>query len=158
MRTIFLNASPELDIHRVSISSPTIIDPFFDTPASYTLSEPFSYSPGDVGEHPAIKRKTWAAIDEADGGDLAISVSGGWIRLVEGEGRLAPLEIRIDYRLVQGVHFDDDQVYNTGAWVPCVDSLWARCTWELIYIVPRGVTVASSGELLEQVSRFCRSG
>lgn len=143
---------------------------FYDTPATYTQSDPFSSlskaeTIADARDHPAIKRKTWEAIDESNNGELAVSVSGGWIRLVEGEGRLAPLELRIDYRITsssKGVQFDEDQVYVTGegrTWTPCVDSIWSRCTWELMYIVPhqkdgRQVTVASSGELLEQVSEM----
>jgi transcription initiation factor TFIID subunit 2 len=55
-------------------------------------------------------------------------------------------------------------------WVPCVDSLWERCTWELILSVPRilsyeqetdqGIEVeefpivcVASGELVEQVKQ-----
>lgn len=73
--------------------------------------------------------------------------------MIEGEGRLAPLEIRVDYRIVS-LTFEDGQVYagQGRIWAPCVDSLWARCTWELIYILPMGLTVVSTGELLEQVS------
>ncbi|KAH9824294.1 hypothetical protein DFH28DRAFT_1103158 [Melampsora americana] len=44
------------------------------------------------------------------------------------------------------------------SWIPCVDSLWERCTWELELIVPKSVsttehpiTVIASGELIEQV-------
>ncbi|TIB11129.1 hypothetical protein E3P92_02992 [Wallemia ichthyophaga] len=53
-------------------------------------------------------------------------------------------------------------------WVPCIDSLWERCTWELEYITPRflsavgedgvegeqdePVVVVSSGDLVEQVA------
>lgn len=54
-------------------------------------------------------------------------------------------------------------------WVPCLDALWERCTWELVFIVPRvlsfeqeteaGIEVeeypivcVASGELMEQVS------
>jgi transcription initiation factor TFIID subunit 2 len=47
-------------------------------------------------------------------------------------------------------------------WTPCIDDLWERCTWELEFIVPSTVvlenerlpvTVVSSGELMEQVSK-----
>ncbi|TIB98529.1 hypothetical protein E3Q18_02027 [Wallemia mellicola] len=53
-------------------------------------------------------------------------------------------------------------------WVPCIDSLWERCTWELEFITPRflsavgedgvegeqddPVVVVSSGDLIEQVA------
>lgn len=47
---------------------------------------------------------------ESDEGELAISVSGGWVRLVESQniaGRepqvtFAPIQVRIDYQLVVG--------------------------------------------------------
>lgn len=164
---MYLNASPDLDIHQITLSSPTQNDPLFETPASYTLSNPFlarkAETISDSRDHPAIKRHTWAAIDEADEGELAISVSGGWIRLVEGERRLAPIDIRIDYTVTPGgVSFDDEQICvmeGGRMWTPCIDSVWARCTWELVYIVPHTrnghvMQVASSGELLEQVCQI----
>ncbi|CAH7673331.1 expressed protein [Phakopsora pachyrhizi] len=55
---------------------------------------------------------------------------------------------------------------SARSWIPCLDSLWERCTWELEFIVPRfiklidnsqadsvdhSVIVVSSGECLEQV-------
>ena len=52
---------------------------------------------------------------------------------------------------------------SSRCWVPCLDSLWDRCTWELEYVVPRRLSVdmgdmddttpeiyvISSGELTE---------
>jgi transcription initiation factor TFIID subunit 2 len=53
-------------------------------------------------------------------------------------------------------------------WVPCIDSLWERCTWDFEFVVPRSLEdapaaldedaqsehptlVLCSGELVEQV-------
>ncbi|MBW0488935.1 hypothetical protein O181_028650 [Austropuccinia psidii MF-1] len=48
---------------------------------------------------------------------------------------------------------------SARSWVPCLDSLWERCPWELNFIVPKfnsnslhqPIIVVSSGELIEQV-------
>ncbi|ORX37731.1 hypothetical protein BD324DRAFT_623057 [Kockovaella imperatae] len=173
LRTIYLHASPLLQIRSITLSSPPSLLP---TPASYTLSQPFqALREGSVNakSHTEIKRKTWAAQGERDEGELAISVSGGWIRLIQGQGdtmTLAPIEIQIDYRLnlggdvVEGIVFERDHMYLSPTaynaariWTPCVDSLWERCTWELEFIVPARVDdadfiVVSSGELIEQTT------
>jgi len=174
LRTINLHASPRLQISNVSLSSPTPVDPLLVTPASYALSQPFQPFPNreppiQIKSHTEVKRKTWAATHERDEGELAISVAGGWIRLLEGDTALAPIEVQIDYRLtlggeiVEGIVFDTDAVYlsptaydSARIWTPCLDSLWDRCTWELEFIVPATIggsstMVISSGELLEQV-------
>lgn len=61
-----------------------------------------------------------------------------------------------------------DTVDAARCWVPCVDGLWERCSWELVFSVPRvlsyeqeteqgieveefPVVVVASGELIEQV-------
>lgn len=159
----------------MTLASPTNVNPLLPTPASYALTNPFQPLPTreppiDLRSHPEIKRKTWSAMSEQDEGELAISVSGGWVRLLEGEARLAPIEIRIDYSLVvgrdvvDGIVFHDDHVFTTSTtydsariWTPCVDNLWERCTWELDFIVPKTIhdvaaLVVSSGELQEQVT------
>nr|XP_019009377.1 transcription initiation factor TFIID subunit 2 [Kwoniella pini CBS 10737]OCF48158.1 transcription initiation factor TFIID subunit 2 [Kwoniella pini CBS 10737] len=168
LRTIYLNASPLLQINNVTLSSPTPVEPFLPTPGSFTLSNslqplPIRDPPLDIKSHPEIKRKTWSAMGESDEGELAISVSGGWVRLVENQNSLvafAPIQVQIDYQLVlggdvvEGIVFkrpgdadDDSQIphmflspttYDAARiWTPCVDSLWERCTWELEFIVPR---------------------
>jgi hypothetical protein len=90
LRTIYLHASPLLQLSSVTLSSPVASDPLLPTPASYALTQPFLPLPArdpplDIKSHPEIKRKTWAAAGEKDDGELAISVSGGWVRLVHGE-------------------------------------------------------------------------
>ncbi|BEJ12391.1 hypothetical protein CspHIS471_0208510 [Cutaneotrichosporon sp. HIS471] len=171
LRTVFLHASPLLHIGAVTLSSPTEADPLLPTPATFNVVNPFQplpvrEPPIDLKSHQEIKRKTWAALGEKEEGELAISVSHGWVRLVEGpqsEGvtvKLAPIQIQIDYSLVvggevtEGIVFrrpgdggDESQIPHmflspttsdaARIWTPCVDSLWERCTWELEFIVPR---------------------
>ena len=124
LRTIYLHASPLLQIRQVTLSSPHPDDPLLPTPAAYSLSQPFQplpvrEPPIDIKSHQEIKRKTWAALGEKDEGELAISVSGGWIRVVQGAGEamtLAPIEVRIDYSLVlggevvEGIVFEQSEV------------------------------------------------
>ncbi|OXC60064.1 hypothetical protein LQV05_005617 [Cryptococcus neoformans] len=115
LQAIYLHASPHLHIHSVFLSSPTPTEPLLATPASFALTNPYQplpvrEPPIDIKSHPEIKRKTWAAMGESDEGELAISVSGGWVRLVESQniaGRdpqvtFAPIQVRIDYQLVVG--------------------------------------------------------
>lgn len=90
----------------------------------------------------------------------------------EKEIEFEPIPIAIEYLITQS-----DLSHNYGlclvegpyphlftnsisprSWVPCVDSLWERCTWELELIVPRSIssceqpiTAIASGELIEQV-------
>jgi len=114
LRTLYLHASPFFEISNVTLSSPTPIDPLLPTPASYCLSDSFQPLPVrepaiDIRSHTEIKRKTWSAIGERDEGELAISVSGGWVRLLSSQGKVevnavsfAPIQVQIDYRLVLG--------------------------------------------------------
>lgn len=115
MRTVYLHASPLLQINNVTLSSPTPTNPLLATPASFAHLNPFQplpvrEPPIDIRSHQEIKRKTWAALGERDQGELAISVSHGWVRLVETPSAtggaptvsLAPIQIQIDYQLVVG--------------------------------------------------------
>jgi transcription initiation factor TFIID subunit 2 len=93
LRTVHLHASPLLQISSVNLSSPVPSDPLLPTPASYALTQPFQPflardPPLEIRSHPEIKRKAWAASGEKDEGELAISVSGGWVRLVKFKFRL----------------------------------------------------------------------
>jgi len=122
LRTLYLHASPLLQIAGVSLSSPVTSDPLLSTPASFALSQPFQPYPArdpplDIKSHPEIKRKTWASSGEKDEGELAISVSGGWVRLVQGEdGKVgfAPIHIQVDYRLVVGGDVVEGIVFDKG--------------------------------------------
>nr|XP_019043571.1 transcription initiation factor TFIID subunit 2 [Kwoniella bestiolae CBS 10118]OCF22501.1 transcription initiation factor TFIID subunit 2 [Kwoniella bestiolae CBS 10118] len=126
LRAIYLNASPLLQINNVTLSSPTLVEAFLPTPASFTLSNPFQPLPTreppiDIKSHPEIKRKTWSAMGESDEGELAISVSGGWVRLLHtelpsGNGQtqvsFAPIHVQIDYQLVLGGDVVEGIVFN----------------------------------------------
>ncbi|KAG8794849.1 hypothetical protein FRC17_008222, partial [Serendipita sp. 399] len=95
-----------------------------------------------------------------------------------------PIVIRIEYSLTNpadGIQFvlpsqtypyRVPHVYTTPSspdsarcWVPCVDNLWERCTWEFEFVVPRSldvdgesstgpnynVVVVCSGEFQQQI-------
>ena len=137
LRTIYLHASPLFEISNVTLASPNSADPLLPTPASYTLADPFQplpvrEPPIDIRSHTEIKRKTWSATGERDEGELAISVSGGWVRLLSSQSQLnggavsfAPIEVHIDYRLrvggevIEGIVFrnpqDGDEVRKSSS-------------------------------------------
>ncbi|WWC92779.1 uncharacterized protein L201_007738 [Kwoniella dendrophila CBS 6074] len=135
LRTIYLNASSLLQINNVTLSSPTPVEAFLPTPVSFTLTNsfqplPIREPPIDIKSHPEIKRKTWSSMGESDEGELAISVSGGWVRLLqtqiqsssslngaEDQGgqtqvSFAPIQIQIDYQLVLGGDVVEGIVFN----------------------------------------------
>nr|ODN87996.1 transcription initiation factor TFIID subunit 2 [Cryptococcus depauperatus CBS 7841] len=170
LQAIYLHASPLMTVKNVTLSSATTVDPLHPTPASFALVNPFQPLPTrdppiDMKSHPEIKRKMWATMAEADEGELAISVSGGWVRLQPAPGQdshvaFAPIHVQVDYQLViggdvvEGIVFkrpgdagNEYQIphmflspttYNSArSWTPCIDSLFERCTWELEFIVPK---------------------
>ena len=124
LRTIYLHASSRFQITSVTLASATSTDPLLTTPVSYTLCQPFQPLPSrepplDIRSHTEIKRKTWAAISERDEGELGISVSGGWVRLIHSDDQtmsLAPIDIQISYHLalgeqvIEGIVFSNDEV------------------------------------------------
>jgi transcription initiation factor TFIID subunit 2 len=107
LRSIALHASAHLRIKRVAISSLIATEALDPTPACYCHSSPGrEYFGRDVNlrTHPEIKRNAWSALSESNEGELAISVSGGWVRLVEGSDKVefAPIQLEIDYELNLG--------------------------------------------------------
>jgi transcription initiation factor TFIID subunit 2 len=161
-------------VSNVTLSTPTPSD-LLPTPASFALSQPLlsvpkRQPPISIKSHTEVKRKTWSALSDHDAGELAIAVTGGWIRLNDDSTALAEIDIRVDYQLgvggqvVEGIVFDGESVYlsptaydSARVWTPCVDSLWERHTWELEFTVPAKIgdaqtMVVASGELMEQVS------
>ena len=143
LRTIYLDCA--VNVESVSLSSSTTEQPLLETPVSWCVSKS-KLRDGTLDKHPEIKRRIW--MEEGD--ELAISVSGGWIRLLEGHQKLASIDIRIEY--TAGLGRVPDCTTGLGSdWMPCVDELWMRHTWELQYIVPSDWMVASSGELVEKV-------
>jgi transcription initiation factor TFIID subunit 2 len=111
-----------LDIRSVTLSSPTEEDAFLATPASYSHVAPAQPLPQreppiELSSHPEIKRKTWAAMGEQDEGELAILVSGGWVRLIQREQAVnfAPIHIQIDYTLSLGGDVTEGIVFRQEA-------------------------------------------
>lgn len=41
---------------------------------------------------------------------------------------------------------------SVRTWVPCIDSVTARCTWDLEFQVPLDCTIVASGDLINQVA------
>ncbi|GAK64470.1 TATA-binding protein associated factor taf2 [Moesziomyces antarcticus] len=78
---------------------------------------------------------------------------------------LAPITVRVDYYLkdpTDGIQFmrpTADSPYRVPhlftiasssdaarSWVPCVDSLWERCTWEFEFIVPKSLSTSEEDD------------
>ncbi|KAG6911349.1 hypothetical protein DXG01_001020 [Tephrocybe rancida] len=166
----------------------------------------------DCHRHPELKRKLYAALQEGDEGELAISIpkevplkQSGQIATgsvfseaatpepqtpgFQSVPEFAPITINITYSLrnpVDGFEFvvpTDSYPYRVPhayttpsspdaarCWVPCVDNMWEKCTWEFEFVVPRYLEehdpsqddeeqsdaiptlVICSGDLVEQVA------
>ncbi|WFD36850.1 hypothetical protein MCUN1_003740 [Malassezia cuniculi] len=147
--------------------------------------EAIEYS--DVHRHPQLKRALFTSASEGAQGELSIQIpqhirtalASHQSESAEGEmgEGLPPITLRI-YYMSEDVHeaiqvvmptseapFRVPHLYtrHTGpgsarCWVPCVDTLWDRCTWELEFVVPRHLAsdggdvpliMVCSGELME---------
>lgn len=144
-------------------------------PSKPSTTTTISPDDGSLSRHPAIKRQLWAALAEKEEGELAIDVSQGWIRIARDDqgqivsSELAEISINIDYEIVMdksrgtgiiwrrpgddGVLDRAPHVFLSSAtfdaarhWVPCVDSLWDRCQWDLQFVVPRSLVAGGEGE------------
>lgn len=141
--------------------------------AVFTHTDPrASISPlGDVHGHAQAKRAHFSAASQAAEGELHITLPEG-VRAerVPGsadgaEEEFAPITVRVDYVLedvqeaIQVVVPTAEAPYRvphlytrpTGpnsarCWVPCLDSLWDRCTWELEFVVPRTLATDAPGD------------
>lgn len=140
--------------------------------SSVTLS-----NPKDVHQYPELKRKLFAAASDGNGGELSILIPFDVVQETSEEATsdYAPITVRIYYSLAQSCEalqivlptqeapYRVPHLFTTPAcpdfsrcWVPCIDSLWERCTWELEFVVPKEVegepvVVVGSGDLVEQV-------
>lgn len=140
----------------------------------------------DLHKHGQAKRELYSALSQGADGELRISLpdsvrpeplsSQAEASGASAEDDFAPITIHIDYVLRDAqealhiVHPTPEAPYRvphmytrpTGSnsarcWVPCVDSLWDRCTWELEFVTPRQLSsseepdiyVIASGELTE---------
>ncbi|UZJ55485.1 hypothetical protein CBS101457_004805 [Exobasidium rhododendri] len=171
LRTIHLN-SRQCRIQSVTCAGQSAEFSVVDHLSSATLS-----NPKDVHLYPELKRKIYAASSDGSGGELSILIPFDIVQETSEEATadFSPFSIRIYYALVdpsealqvvlptQEAPYRVPHLYTTPScpdfsryWVPCVDSLWERCTWELELVVPReiegeDVVVVCSGELVEQI-------
>ena len=142
------------------------------------LSDASLSNPRDVHLYPELKRKLYAAASDGSGGELSILIPFEVVQETSEEATFdfAPISVRIYYALVnpsealqvvlpsQEAPYRVPHMFTTPScpdfsrcWVPCVDNLWERCTWELELVVPRQVdgepvVVVGSGDLVEQVT------
>jgi transcription initiation factor TFIID subunit 2 len=141
---------------------------------------------------PAVRVETAqsTSVPATPGPDNDAPTPGGPSAAVSAPGEANAITIRINYSLSnpadaiqlirptaeapwRQVHMYTSPTCSDYArcWVPCVDSLWERNTWEFQYVVPRRLAegpadedseggesydcvVISTGDLVEQVSLF----
>ncbi|QRV80287.1 bromodomain associated protein [Ceratobasidium sp. AG-Ba] len=166
LKTIHLHA--RCDIHSVGVTAApgaaTIKADFVhhDPTQAVTVS-----NPADVHLYPELKRRLFGAAAEADEGELSIAIPTSFALHpsnapvdVQGSERpdLPPFILVIEYSVhdpKQGLEFvlpTDSHPHHVPhvftspvspdaarCWVPCLDSLWERCTWELVLIAPHSL-------------------
>lgn len=177
LRHIYLHARC-MDIQRVQCQGKDAAFEYTDTLATSALT--------DIHAHAQVKRELFSATNQGAQGELRITLPDD-VRPEHlsapdaAEEEYAMLTVRIDYVLedvqeaIQVIRPTPDAPYrvphmytrplgmnSSRCWVPCLDSLWDRCTWELEFVVPRRLSVepqlddetpevyvVSSGELTE---------
>ncbi|KAG0147815.1 hypothetical protein CROQUDRAFT_655590 [Cronartium quercuum f. sp. fusiforme G11] len=147
--------------------------------------------PHSVKQFPEAKRRLFERVNEKGTGELSISIDQTRLKKIEKSSELnyqhqinlkdkeiefEPINICIEYHIGlneiesnYGICWVEDEnfphVFNNPisprSWVPCVDVLWERSTWELEIVVPKHIntrdfdllpiTVIGSGELIEKV-------
>lgn len=167
LRHVYLHARC-MDIQRVQIQNQDAAFEYADPMASLELL--------DIHAHAQMKRELFSAASQGAEGELRITLPdsvrpeplASGVPASEGgatEEEFAMITIRIDYVLedaheaVQVVRPSADAPYrvphiytrplgmnSSRCWVPCIDSLWDRCTWELEFVVPRRLSV-NTGDL-----------
>ncbi|KEP50373.1 transcription initiation factor TFIID subunit 2 [Rhizoctonia solani 123E] len=172
LRTIHLHA--RCDIHNVSVcvapGSETVRAEFVhhDPTQSVTVSDPT-----DVHLHPELKRKLFAAGAEADEGELSIAIPPSFslhpsnapvdVQVSSDRPDFPPFVLVIEYSIHDPAHglefvlpteshpnyvphvFTSPSTSDAArCWVPCLDNLWERSTWELVLIAPHSLERQSS--------------
>ncbi|CAO1634477.1 unnamed protein product [Parajaminaea phylloscopi] len=164
LRTVYLNTR-QCTIHSVSCGGHAADFTVNDHLSGIKLSDP-----RDVHRHPEFKRKLYAAASDGQGGELGITLpaqiqvepvrtAASQEASTPANSDLAPIVVRIEYSLTNP--FDAIHVARASAdapwrqphmytsptcpdfsrcWVPCVDSLWERSTWEFEFVVPRNLS------------------
>ncbi|PKI83009.1 hypothetical protein MVES_002777 [Malassezia vespertilionis] len=154
LRHIYLNAR-RAKIARVDCNGHQASFEYLDTLASHAMT--------DVHAYPHVKRAIYSSMSQMAQGELCIQLPDAVRPEVlhgeqGGEEGFAPIVVHIDY-MVDDVHEAMQTVLPTNdapyrvphmytrptgpdsarCWVPCVDTLWDRCTWELEFVVPRRI-------------------
>ncbi|KAG8714750.1 hypothetical protein FRC11_007261 [Ceratobasidium sp. 423] len=172
LRTLHLHA--RCDIHNVSVcvapGSETIRADFVhqDPARAVTVSDPT-----DVHLHPELKRKLFAAGAEADEGELSIAIPPSFslhpsnapvdVQVSSDRPDIPPFVLVIEYSIHDPAHglefvlpteshpnyvphvFTSPSTADAArCWVPCLDNLWERSTWELVLIAPHSLERPSS--------------
>ncbi|WFD37120.1 uncharacterized protein MJAP1_000062 [Malassezia japonica] len=157
LRSIFLNAR-RAKIQKITCNGHEAV---YD----YLASEHAALT--DVHDYPKTKRAIYSSASETAFGELRIKLPDA-VRPeavapgeATGEEGFAAITVRVEY-LLEDVHeaiqlvlptpeapYKVPHLYTrpTGpdsarCWVPCVDTLWDRCTWELEFVVPRRLETA----------------
>lgn len=156
LRRLYLHAR-HLDVQRVLCNGHEAAFEYVDAYAIHELH--------DIHGHAQAKRDMFVAASRAADGELCITLpeaarpeplpDGG----NQDEGH-TPITVHVEY-VLEDVHEALQVVVPTAdapyrvphlytrpkgpnsarCWVPCVDTLWDRCTWELEFVVPRRLTV-----------------
>lgn len=173
LKTVHLHAR-QTSIDRVTCAGRDAEFSLVDHLSTATLSDL-----KDVHLFPELTRKLYAGASDGIGGELGILLPDNAVQEVneaDAATDFAPVNIRIYYSIsdpseaLQVVMPTNEAPHriphmytsptcpdSTRFWLPCIDSLWERCTWELQFIVPRevdgeAVSVIASGDLVEQVA------
>ncbi|MCO5565704.1 hypothetical protein L7F22_019378 [Adiantum nelumboides] len=170
LKTLHLNAK-QVHVQRITCSGQDAEFSIVDHSSNIVLSEK------DVHKYPELKRKLFAASSDGAGGELDVLLPFDVVQETNQDAAsdFVPIPVRIYYTItdpkeaVQIVMPSDEAPHRiphiftsatgpdaTRSWLPCVDSLWERCTWELEFIVPKTLdgemmTVIASGDLIEKV-------
>lgn len=170
LKTLHLNAK-QIHIQRITCSGQDAEFSVVDHFSNIVLSEK------DVHKYPELKRKLFAASSDGAGGELDVLLPFDVVQETNQDATsdFVPIPVRIYYSItdpkeaLQIVMPSDEAPHRiphifssatgpdaTRSWLPCVDSLWERCTWELQFIVPKTLdgetmTVIASGDLIEKV-------
>ncbi|WFD03799.1 hypothetical protein MOBT1_002493 [Malassezia obtusa] len=158
LRAVFLNARG-MKILRVACNGHA---------ASYEhRAAPDGLQLHNVHDYPKTKRALFSHANDAASGELHVQLPDA-VRPeatahadATGEQGFAAITVRVDYLIedtysaIQTVLPTAEAPYQvphlytrpTGPdsarhWVPCVDTLWDRCTWELEFVVPRRLETA----------------
>ncbi|KAG8708250.1 hypothetical protein FRC09_001362 [Ceratobasidium sp. 395] len=181
LKTIHLHA--RCDIHGVSVAAAPGAESTKADFVHHDPTQTVAVSDAtDVHLYPELKRRLFGAAAEADEGELSIAIPNGFALHpsnapvdVQGSERpdLPPFVMMIEYSVhnpTQGLEFvlpteshphHVPHVFTSPVspdaarcWVPCLDNLWERCTWELVLIAPhsleRPANTRPDGMVLDQ--------